>query len=87
VRAAGLTCLVVFVASMTAIAVIFIHATWGDRPSQRAKTAAAGIEDVPEYHSGSFQCPRCLAEGRPVRFLRAGDLMVHEIQDHPVGRT
>ncbi len=74
-----LSCCVVVVACLAAVATVLIRDDRRHRPAHRLK-------QLPEYNLGSFQCQACHADGRPVRFLQAGDLLVHEIQAHPNNR-
>ncbi len=70
------SCLIVFASCTAAVIAIFLYASRDAKPPRPLRA-------VPEFKDGSFECPQCRAAGRPVKFLAAGDLLEHEIQDHP----
>lgn len=75
------SCLIVLAACTLAVVGIFLYASRDMKPLRPLRA-------VPEFKGGSFECAQCRAAGRPVKFLAAGDLMEHEIQDHPhAGRS
>lgn len=60
---------------------IFMHSSSNEDVTPAKPALLTDRED------GYFHCPHCAKIGQAATFDRAGDLMVHEFQSHPIGQS